>query len=49
MQLDLIRLIALDKPGVAAAKVSEKITEVVNRLMLDPGPTKVSTGVLIAL
>ncbi|KAL7157774.1 hypothetical protein ABFS83_02G099400 [Erythranthe nasuta] len=38
--LELIRFIASDKPLVAAAKVSEKITEVIRNLMLVHLPTK---------
>ncbi|KAL3625477.1 histone deacetylase [Castilleja foliolosa] len=38
--LELIRFLASDKALLAAAKVSEKITEVIKSLMLVPAPTK---------
>lgn len=46
MQLELIRFITSVKPLLAAAKVSERVTEVIKNLMLVPEPTKVLDDLL---
>lgn len=49
MQLELIRFITSVKPLLAAARVSERITEVIKGLMLVPEPTKVLDNLLCCL
>lgn len=47
MQLDLVKLVASNKPLIAGVKVSERITAIIKVLLSSPRPTQVCLRMLI--